>query len=237
MKKSDTNHLRRLLGWVRCEIGQSPEELVATVNDIRAKIFPNGGISDEGKARTVAAYDAARKVPAYVRSSVKALEKALRPGEIVGDVVPEILAIDAPAVLPALDIVLIATEEYSDYSTKTYRILKPFTFGSALEKCTSEWDARREMVKKPDPDGFIKWLISMGYIEYYDCKEVHVGCYRTAEIDKEVADVEFFPAAKDAAELVTALSALVELYENDEGCRSLPEYKAAKAALSKVSVA
>ena len=30
MKRSDLNHLRRLVAWARCEIGQSPDELVTT---------------------------------------------------------------------------------------------------------------------------------------------------------------------------------------------------------------
>jgi hypothetical protein len=48
LSKAEVNHLRRLIGYVRCEIMQSPDELVATVQSICPAI---GEISDEGKQR------------------------------------------------------------------------------------------------------------------------------------------------------------------------------------------
>ena len=56
MKRSDLNHLRRLVAWVSCEIGQSPDELVATMRNLAER-----GVTtdDAGKARMVQAYDAA----------------------------------------------------------------------------------------------------------------------------------------------------------------------------------
>lgn len=71
MKRSDLNHLRRLVAWVKCEIGQSPDELVKTMRNLAER-----GITtdDAGKARIVQAYDAARSVPKYVRDAVMALE-------------------------------------------------------------------------------------------------------------------------------------------------------------------
>ena len=36
-----------------------------------------------------------------------------------------------------------------------------------------------------------------------------------------------------APELLAALEAITDLYDTDEGCRSLPEYKAARAAIAK----
>ena len=57
MKRSDLKHLRRLVAWVECEIGQSPDELVKTMRNLAER-----GITtdDAGKARMVQAYDAAR---------------------------------------------------------------------------------------------------------------------------------------------------------------------------------
>lgn len=72
---AEINHLRRLLGWVRCEIGQSPEELVSTVQGILPAIPSD--ISEEGKARMVLAHQQAANVPKYVRAAVKALEKTI----------------------------------------------------------------------------------------------------------------------------------------------------------------
>ena len=50
MKRSDLNHLRRLVAWVECEIGQSPDELVTTMRNMAER-----GITtdDAGKARMV----------------------------------------------------------------------------------------------------------------------------------------------------------------------------------------
>ena len=63
MKRSDLNHLRRLVAWARCEIGQPPDEHVATVQHL-----------------------AERSVPKYVRDAVKALDRYARPpGAVVDD--------------------------------------------------------------------------------------------------------------------------------------------------------
>lgn len=83
MKKADINHLRRLVGWVQAEVGQSPEEMEATLRDIAQKMG-HVDIDDEAKARLVQAHDKARTVPKYVREAVKALEKYLGSmGEVV----------------------------------------------------------------------------------------------------------------------------------------------------------
>lgn len=71
MKRSDLNHLRRLVAWVRCEIGQTPDDLVETVRNLAER----GVTTDEaGMERMVQAHDTARSVPKYVRDAVMALE-------------------------------------------------------------------------------------------------------------------------------------------------------------------
>lgn len=93
MKQSELNHLRRLLGWVRCEIGQSPDELVATIRELAAAgIRPED--PDGAHRRLVEAHDRARSVPKYVREAVKALEGLTRPGEAVPGTVREVQRID-----------------------------------------------------------------------------------------------------------------------------------------------
>ena len=74
LMQSDVNHLRRLLGYMRCEVGQSPEDLVATVQAI---LPATGEPSSDGKQRLLAAHTKAQNVPKYVRAAIKALEKAL----------------------------------------------------------------------------------------------------------------------------------------------------------------
>lgn len=81
LSKAERNHLRRLVGYIRCEVGQTPEEMVATVRSIAPAV---GEISPEGKERLEQAYRKAHDVPLYIRAAIKALEKALaRKGDTV----------------------------------------------------------------------------------------------------------------------------------------------------------
>ena len=82
LTKAEVNHLRRLIGYVRCELLQSPDELVATVQQIYPAI---GEISEEGKRRLVDSYEKAIAVPKYVRDAIKSLEKVIieNQGEIL----------------------------------------------------------------------------------------------------------------------------------------------------------
>lgn len=73
MKQSEINHLRRLIGWARCEVGQPPEELVTMVQD-----FAQRGLdmsNDHAQRAMVEAHDRARSVPKYIREAITALEK------------------------------------------------------------------------------------------------------------------------------------------------------------------
>ncbi|MBV2181724.1 MAG: hypothetical protein KUL86_10895 [Castellaniella sp.] len=80
MKRSDLNHLRRLVSWVRCEIGQDPAEMQKTMINIADKLsVESHEISDEGKARMVESYRRAAAVPQYVRDAIKALDRYARP--------------------------------------------------------------------------------------------------------------------------------------------------------------
>lgn len=85
MKRSDINHLRRLIAWVDCEVGQSPDDMVKTVQTITAKIGEQN-IDDEGKHRLVEAHDKSRNVPKYVRDALTALRKVTQDvGQVVGE--------------------------------------------------------------------------------------------------------------------------------------------------------
>lgn len=90
---AEVNHLRRLLGYVRCEIGQSPEEIVETLRGLN---MPEP--SPEAKARLLECHAKAAAVPKYVRAAVKALEKLLvKQDGVVVDVPPAHPAGDARA--------------------------------------------------------------------------------------------------------------------------------------------
>ncbi len=73
LTQAQANHLRRLLAWVRGEVGQTPQEMVETLRSLGPMPEP----SAEAKARLVDSYKRAEAVPKYVRAAVKALEKLL----------------------------------------------------------------------------------------------------------------------------------------------------------------
>lgn len=82
LSTAEINHLRRLVAWVDCEIGPSPEEMIDTAKRIAPAV---GEVSDEGKQRLMSSLAKSANVPKYVRQAVKALRKAVEqaPGDIV----------------------------------------------------------------------------------------------------------------------------------------------------------
>lgn len=80
LNKAQVNHLRRLLGWVRCEIPPSPDEVVKIVHGI-APVIDN----EDAKQKMVAWHREAASVPKYIRAALKALEPVVAEakGEIV----------------------------------------------------------------------------------------------------------------------------------------------------------
>ena len=69
---SEANHLRRLMGWVRCEVGESPDEMLETVKRIAPAIDV---VSERAQKSLVASYRQAENVPKYVRAALKVLTK------------------------------------------------------------------------------------------------------------------------------------------------------------------
>lgn len=86
--EAQLNHLRRLLGWVRCSEGvfQSPEEIKATWKDLNAHgITPSDHA--ETRERLMQHYNLSCDVPKYIRAAIKALEPVVRQGDAVGEIV------------------------------------------------------------------------------------------------------------------------------------------------------
>lgn len=87
LSSAEINHLRRLVAWIGCEIGESPEEMIETAKAIAPGV---GEVSDEGKQRLQASLEKSANVPKYVRQAIKVLRKAVEQtqGEIVdGEIV------------------------------------------------------------------------------------------------------------------------------------------------------
>jgi len=82
LSAAELNHLRRLVAWVECEIGPTPEELIETARKIAPAV---DDVSEEAKARLQTSLERAAKAPQYVRQAIKALRKVVAhaPGEVV----------------------------------------------------------------------------------------------------------------------------------------------------------
>lgn len=80
MTEAQVNHLRRLLAWISCEMGQEPAEMVVMANRIAEKIGPLPD-PEGARGRLQEGYDKAASYPAYIRQAVKMLTKALRDHE------------------------------------------------------------------------------------------------------------------------------------------------------------
>lgn len=83
LTNAEVNHLRRLVAWVRCDVGQSPDELMDTVRRIKPAI--DEPPSDFQKAALMRMHAEAEAAPKYIRAAIKALEKTIREAE--GEVV------------------------------------------------------------------------------------------------------------------------------------------------------
>ena len=71
---AEANHLRRLIGWVRCTVGQSPEEMKHTLSLVTS-VLGEDIAGPEAQRLFVEQYWASQSVPQYVRAAIKALEK------------------------------------------------------------------------------------------------------------------------------------------------------------------
>lgn len=104
-RKSEVNHLRLMLAWMRCEY-MLDEDSQAGFADA-ARMCVEHGLTSEDEARKLLARKAEeiRHVPQYVRQAHKMLSKMLREHEKRGDVVDVEAATNRltqePAKLPA----------------------------------------------------------------------------------------------------------------------------------------
>lgn len=86
-----------------------------------------------------------------------------------------------------------------------------------------------------------KWWTSNSFLRLSseaDRKDGGVICPTVSRSDGHpdlIVKREDMPLIASAPELLEALQELLFLYEHDEGCRDLTEYKRAKAAIAKVT--
>lgn len=100
---AEVNHLRRLVAWVSCDIGQAPEEMVSTLKELSG-LGAIGPLSTEAKGELVRMHAKAEAVPKYIRAAVKALRKtiAARPDGIEDAEVVESVRTALPGATRAL---------------------------------------------------------------------------------------------------------------------------------------
>ena len=71
LTEAELNHLRRLVAWIRCDIGQSPEEQIQTYRRIARALDEH--ISPEAQQRMVESYERSERIPKYIRAADKSL--------------------------------------------------------------------------------------------------------------------------------------------------------------------
>ncbi len=75
LTRAEMNHLRRLIGWVRCEVGAEPEEIVTTAKEALDHFQC---VTEDGKQRLLEHYQKsvyARLKLAGVKPTMEATEK------------------------------------------------------------------------------------------------------------------------------------------------------------------
>lgn len=72
--KAEINHLRRLVAWCECEIGQEPEQYLETVKAIVPICLT---ADNHNKVRYIVTedYNKLKSKPLYVRAAIKSLKK------------------------------------------------------------------------------------------------------------------------------------------------------------------
>ena len=76
IKQSDINHLRRLLGYVKCEIGEDEQATIKRYAELSGIV--DHDLDEAAKQRIVESVGKAASVPQYIRRAVAALEKVVR---------------------------------------------------------------------------------------------------------------------------------------------------------------
>lgn len=82
IKQSDINHLRRLIAYVKCEIGEDEQKTIQRYAEIAG--ITDHELNEEAKQRIMESIKKAASVPQYVRRAISALEKVV---EESGDIV------------------------------------------------------------------------------------------------------------------------------------------------------
>lgn len=76
IKQSDINHLKRLIGYVKCEIGEDEQQTIQRYAELSGIV--DHELDDAVKKRIVENVRKAANVPQYIRLAVAALEKVVR---------------------------------------------------------------------------------------------------------------------------------------------------------------
>ena len=91
LKESEINHLRRLIAYVKCDIGEDEQKTIQTYSNIIDSIQDD--LSDDAKERIVDSIKKSASVPQYIRRAIKALDKVVKESGL-GDIVDAELASD-----------------------------------------------------------------------------------------------------------------------------------------------
>jgi hypothetical protein len=76
LNEHEINHLRKLLAWCECEIGQDPELFIDTLRKI-APVCVTENNSEQARDIVTKHYNKLKSQPQYVRAAIKSLKKHL----------------------------------------------------------------------------------------------------------------------------------------------------------------
>ena len=85
LSKAEISHLKRLLGWCECDIGQEPEQYLEMIKRISPVCIDNENI-ESAREIVTEDYNKLKAKPKYVRAAIKSLKKYLNEIEIVDTV-------------------------------------------------------------------------------------------------------------------------------------------------------
>ena len=94
IKQSDINHLRRLIAYVRCEIGEDVQQTIQLYTEIAKTV--DAEPDEAAKQRIMESIKKAANVPQYIRRAITALEKVV---DDCGDIVDAEASVESEVII------------------------------------------------------------------------------------------------------------------------------------------
>ena len=77
LNKANENHLRRLLGWLECELGVNSDQIIAIAQNMADKTSGDIELQSLIKPELERAFNKSQNTPKYIRQAIKQLKAEL----------------------------------------------------------------------------------------------------------------------------------------------------------------